>query len=247
MSNPREIAILGDLHANLSALEAVLSLVDLQNVSEVFCAGDLVGYGARPNEVIELVRERNITCVAGNHDWALLEKIDSSYFNPYARAAIQWHKRILNKDNTEFLESLALRHDDPDFCLFHGALPNPGAFNYLQSHPAARGALGDFEANVGFCGHTHVPMSFLEQANRNKLEWHFREDWVLSSAQRAVINVGSPGQPRDENSQSPVLFYNPQSGRVRLLRTPYNIAAEQKLIRKAGLPPILGDRLLHGI
>lgn len=247
MTKPREIAVLGDLHANLSALEAVLSLIDLEDVQEILCVGDLVGYGARPNEVIEVVQDRNIVCVAGNHDWALLGKLSPNYFNPYALAAIKLHQQLISKQNREFLAHLPLRIDDPDFCLFHGALPNPELFNYLQSYPAAHGSLDDFDARVGFCGHTHVPMNFLQSPGNSELEWHFKDDWLLGSEQRAVINVGSPGQPRDENPQSPVLFFNTQSGRIRLLRTPYNIAAEQKLIRKAGLPAILGDRLLHGI
>ncbi len=247
MSQPRTIAILGDLHANLSALQAVMAVLDLEGVTELYCVGDVVGYGPRPNEVLEFVRHRGVRCVAGNHDWALLGRIDSNYFNPYAQAALDWTRDNLSEANASFLESFPLRIDEEEFCIFHGSLPEPEAFNYLQSFPAARSSLADFEAPIGFCGHTHVPMNFIERPGDTELEWHFQSSWHLGTEERAVVNVGSVGQPRDENPQAPVCIYELGSRKVRLLRTPYNIAEEQKLIRKAGLPPILGDRLMHGI
>jgi len=247
MSSPRLLAFLGDLHSNVSALEAVLSLVDLEGATEIYCVGDLVGYGPRPNETIDLVRGRDIKSVAGNHDWAVLNKIDSATFNPYAKVAVEWTRKKLSKDNMGFLEDLPLRLDDPSFTLFHGALPHPEEFDYLQSFPAARSTFSSFETPVGFCGHTHVPMNFLEKEGGQDLEWHFETEWRLEPGLRAIVNVGSPGQPRDENPQAPVVFFSPQSGKIKLLRTPYNIAEEQKRIRKAGLPAILGDRLKHGI
>ncbi len=247
MPGPRKIAILGDLHANLSALEAVLSLLDLEGITEIYCVGDVVGYGPRPNEVIEILRDREVRCVAGNHDWALLGRIASDYFNPYALAALEWTARVLSPENRQYLEEMPLRIDEPEFCIFHGALPEPEAFNYLQSFPAARASLADFQAPVGFCGHTHVPMNFIQRPGQAELEWHFQEDWRLQEEERAVVNVGSVGQPRDENPLAPVGIYHTGDRRMRLLRTHYNIPAEQKLIRAAGLPPILGDRLQHGI
>ncbi|HEX9795162.1 MAG TPA: metallophosphoesterase family protein [Planctomycetota bacterium] len=247
MNGSRKIAILGDLHANISALEAVLSLLDLEDVNELYCVGDIVGYGPRPAELIALLQSRNVRSVAGNHDWALLGKIDPSYFNPYALAALEWTRKQLGKEHLDYLDALPLRIDEPGFSIFHGALPNPEEFNYLQSFPAARASLADFEAPAGFCGHTHVPMNFIERPGQQELKWHFEEDWVLEQGERAVINVGSVGQPRDENPLSPVAIYNVGSRHMRLLRTPYNIPEEQRLIRKAGLPSILGDRLRHGI
>ncbi|TAH37153.1 MAG: metallophosphoesterase [Planctomycetota bacterium] len=247
MSPPRAIGILGDLHANLSALTAVLEVLDREAITEIYCVGDIVGYGPRPNEVMDLIRERNVRSVAGNHDWALLGRIDAAYFNPYALAAIDWTRARITRDHLDYLAALPLRIDEHDFCIFHGALPEPEAFNYLQSFPAARAALGDFTAAVGFCGHTHVPMNFVQSPGRRELEWHFHDDWVLKLDDRAVINVGSVGQPRDENPLTPVGIYDTGSRRMRLPRVPYNIPGEQKLIRKAGLPSILGDRLVHGI
>ncbi len=247
MTPARKIGILGDLHANLSALEAVMSLLDLEDVDEVYCVGDIVGYGPRPVEVVEFVRDRGIRSVAGNHDWALLGRIDAGYFNPYAQAALNWSRSQLKQEHLDFLASLPLRIDDPDFCLFHGALPDPEAFNYLQSFPAARESLADFEAPIGFCGHTHVPMNFIQRPGIRDLEWHFSEDWALGEGERAIANVGSVGQPRDENPLAPVAIYHVAERHCRLLRTPYNIPLEQNLIRKAGLPSILGDRLVHGI
>ncbi len=243
----RKIGVLGDLHANLSALEAVAALMELESVDSIYCVGDLVGYGARPNETLELLRQLGVRSVAGNHDWALLGRIPSDSFNPYATAALEWTRERLTKENTEYLAELPLRIDEPECCLFHGALPQPEEFHYLQSFPSALATLADFEAPVGFCGHTHVPMNFIQSPNRSELDWHFQVDWVLAEGQRAVVNVGSPGQPRDEIPTAPAMVYTPVERRMQLLRTPYNIAAEQRLIRKAGLPTILGDRLQHGI
>ena len=243
----QKVGILGDLHSNLSALEAVLALLALEGVTDLYCAGDLVGYGARPNEVIDLIRQNEIQCVAGNHDWALLGKIDSNYFNPYARAALDWNRKTITPENLAFLESLPLVLETEAFALFHGALPEPESFHYLRSFPAARASLSEFSSPIGFCGHTHVPMNFVLPAEGDELDWHFSQDWILGDQEKAVVNVGSPGQPRDENPLAPVAIYNPNSRRIQLLRTPYNIAAEQRLIRKAGLPSILGDRLKSGI
>lgn len=247
MAFPRKIGVLGDLHANMSALDAVLNVLDLEGVKEIYQVGDLVGYGPRPNEAVQAMQNRGVKCVAGNHDWALLGKIDVGYFNSYAAAAIEWTSKQLTPENKAFLEALPLRIDDEDFCIFHGALPEPEAFNYLQSFPAARASLNDFEASIGFCGHTHVPMNFIQHPDKAELEWHFKTDWILDEDQRAVVNVGSVGQPRDENPLAAVAIYHVAERRFELLRTPYNIPAEQKLIRKAGLPSILGDRLMHGI
>lgn len=247
MSMPRQIAILGDIHANLSALEAVLAVLELEEVTELYCVGDLVGYGPRPNEVLAVVRERRIASVAGNHDWALLGRVEAAYFNPYAQAALDWTRGVLSADNRTILAELPLRIDQPDFSIVHGSLPEPEAFNYLQSFPAARATLAEFQAPIAFCGHTHVPMNFIDRPGQAELEWHFQSSWYLGRDERAVVNVGSVGQPRDENPQAPVCIYDVDSRHIRLLRTPYNIAEEQKLIRKAGLPPILGDRLMHGI
>jgi predicted phosphodiesterase len=243
----RKIGILGDLHSNFSALDAVSSLLELEECDALYCVGDVVGYGARPNEVIDFLIENNVRAVAGNHDWALLGRIPDDSFNPYARAALDWTKKRLTPRAKEFLEELPLRIDEEAFTLFHGTLPYPEEFNYLQSFPSALATLAEFDASIGFCGHTHVPMNFIQTEGRTELDWHFLADWYLEKNQRAIVNVGSPGQPRDEIPTAPAMVYNLHEGRVQLLRTPYNIAAEQKLIRKAGLPPILGDRLQHGI
>ncbi|MCH2102295.1 MAG: metallophosphatase family protein [Planctomycetes bacterium] len=245
----RKIGILGDLHANLSAFEAALALLEIEGVDAAYCVGDIIGYGARPNEVIDLLIEKNITCVAGNHDWALLGKIPEDSFNPYARASLEWTRANIRPSARDYLDALPLRIDTDLFCLVHGALPRPEEFEYLQSFPAALATLADFEAPICFVGHTHVPMNFIQTSGRSELDWHFRVDWHLDlpGGQRAVVNVGSPGQPRDEIPTAPALVYDLQTGRAQLLRTPYNIAVEQRLIRRAGLPTILGDRLQRGI
>jgi predicted phosphodiesterase len=243
----RKVGILGDLHSNFSALDAVSSLLDLENVDALFCVGDVIGYGARPNEVIDFLLEHDVKAVAGNHDWALLGRIPDDSFNPYARAALEWTRGQLTPRAKEFLAELPLRLDFDGFSLFHGTLPQPEEFNYLQSFPTALATLAEFDAPVGFCGHTHVPMNFIQTEGITELNWHFLADWHLETNQRTVVNVGSPGQPRDEIPTAPAMVYNLPERRLQLLRTPYNIAAEQKLIRRAGLPHILGDRLQHGI
>ncbi len=241
-----KIGILGDLHSNLSALEAVLTLLELEGVDEYYCVGDVVGYGPRPNEVIDLLLDHDVRCVAGNHDWALLGRIDSRHFNPYARQAIEWTVKNISAKHRAWLSELPLRIDQPAFSVFHGALPHPEEFAYLQSEVVARNTFMDFEGRVGFCGHTHVPLTYLLNPE-GRLDVHFQTDWVLPLGSRAVVNVGSVGQPRDEIADAPALVFEPELSMLRLLRTPYNIPAERKLIRRAGLPSILGDRLESGI
>ena len=163
----RKVGILGDLHSNLSALEAVLALFELEEVDAIYCVGDVVGYGARPNEVIELLVKKGVTAVAGNHDWALLGKISEESFNPYARAALEWTRSRITPDAKAYLEALPLRVDTEHFCLVHGALPNPEEFEYLQSFPTALATLADFDSPICFVGHTHVPDELYSESGQD--------------------------------------------------------------------------------
>lgn len=250
-SQTHKIGVLGDIHANLSALQAVLALFDLEGVSEIYSVGDLVGYGPRPNECIELLAERGVRCVAGNHDWAVLGLIDTRCFNRYAAAAAAWTADELTSASRRYLETLPLRIDTADCSVFHASLPQPEEFGYLQSLPAALECLTHFEAPIGFFGHTHVPMAYLApQDGDGEPEWLLEKDavdYLLPSSHRGVVNVGSVGQPRDENPLSPGAIYHVASRRVRIVRTQYNVAEERRLIRKVGLPEVLGERLQHGI
>ena len=156
-------AIIADIHANLAAFEAVLGDIKQKGgVEEIWCLGDIVGYGPDPHQCIELLRQYNHVCVAGNHDWAAIGKIDTSYFNPDAAAACQWTARQLSPDDIQYLESLPLTIEKDDFTLVHGS-PREPIWEYIISTSIAARNFAFFQSQFCLVGHSHVPAVFKDE------------------------------------------------------------------------------------
>jgi predicted phosphodiesterase len=240
-------AIVADIHSNLAALTAVLDDIERRGgVEEVWCLGDIVGYGPDPHQCIELLRQHNHVCVAGNHDWAAIGKIDTSTFNPDAAAASHWTVQQLSPEDVRYLESLALVIERGDFTLVHGS-PRDPIWEYLLSTSDARQNLANFETQVCFIGHSHVPLVF-ECGRDACILSEFQPDGMLALARnRLIINPGGVGQPRDGDPRASYAIYDGDARLVTHYRVPYDIGAAQARMIEHGLPSRLVARLSYGV
>lgn len=241
--------ILSDLHANQEALDAVLEHA-AGRYDQSVCCGDIVGYGADPNSVVEWVRGNCAVTIRGNHDKACTGIEDLEWFNPVAKEAALWTQRRLTPENAAWTRELVkgpLVHEG--FQLMHGAPFDED--EYVTAAPEAGQAFGYLEARIAFFGHTHVQGGFIW--NRSRVET------ILRTSPRSdrqileidpdcayLINPGSIGQPRDGDPRAGYALYDADAGMLTYFRTPYDVAAAQKKIREAGLPPVLADRLALG-
>ena len=240
--------ILGDIHGNLSALETVLAKAEELDVEQLISVGDVVGYGAAPRRCIALLRERGAVVVMGNHDAACVGLIDSKLFNPYARAAVDWTRAHLKKSDTTWLRNLPFSATLQDCQVAHGTIASPELFDYLLSATDAEPSLEAMTRPVGFVGHTHTPIAILRFVDEPDRTAYTTEHWVdLSNKTQALINVGSVGQPRDEDPRTALAFFDSDEQYYELHRLDYNIEQEAKRIREAGLPGVLADRLYLGV
>lgn len=241
-------AILGDIHANWSALEAVLAEADRRQVDRIVSVGDVVGYGAAPGECIRVLREREATVVLGNHDAACVGFLDASVFNPYARAAVEWTRAHLEEEEIEWLRNLPLSVELEDCQVAHGTIHQPELFDYLLSPTDAEPSLQRMTRPVGFVGHTHMPIAILRYADDPERTAYTMETWIdLSDKRQALINVGSVGQPRDEDPRTALAIFDSKAHVYELIRLAYDVDREADRIRGAGLPGVLADRLFLGV
>jgi diadenosine tetraphosphatase ApaH/serine/threonine PP2A family protein phosphatase len=240
--------ILGDIHSNLGALRAVLDRLETEGVERILSVGDIVGYGAQPKECIELVRSLGVTVVKGNHDAACVGELDLRYFNSHARTAVEWTRAVLSDEELQWLASLPLTVDLEDCCVGHGTYFRPELFDYIQGPTDADPSLDAMSKLVCFVGHTHVPVTLLRlEDDPGHTAYTLDSDVDLSEAQRALINVGSVGQPRDEDPRAAYAVYDSDARRAWIRRVEYDIRREADLIRATGLPTILAERLFLGV
>lgn len=240
--------ILGDIHANLSALITVLDRMDAEGVEQFLSVGDVVGYGAAPEECIGLLRERETVVVKGNHDAACSGELDLRCFNPQARAAAEWTRDRLSRADRRWLKGLPMVASLEHCTVVHGTLDRPEHYDYVQRPEDADGSLEQMTQPVCFAGHTHVPVTLLRTVDDPRRTAYTREpDLDLNEVCHALVNVGSVGQPRDEDDRAAYVVFDTAESQVRLRRVPYDIAREARRIRAAGLPPILADRLFLGV
>lgn len=240
--------VLGDIHSNLSALESVLERFEAEGVDRILSVGDIVGYGAQPKECIRLVRSIGATVVKGNHDAACVGELELRYFNAHARAAVEWTTAVLDEEELRWLAGLPLTVDLEDCCVGHGTYHRPELFDYIQSTSDADPSLDAMWKPICFVGHTHVPVTLLRlEEDPAHTAYTLDTEIDLSEVRRAVINVGSVGQPRDEDARAAYCIYDPGERRAWIRRVEYDVEREAELIRSAGLPRILADRLYLGI
>ena len=241
-------AIISDIHSNLAAFQAVLRDIDERGgVDRIWCLGDIVGYGPDPRECITLLRQHDHICVAGNHDWGALEKIDLSDFNPDAAAACRWNRQQLGPDEVDYLAKLPLTLHEGDFTLAHGS-PREPIWEYLLSIYSAKVSFDYFETKFCLVGHSHVPLVFEQSGDNGDCLLHeIPQDTILGLGEnRLIINPGSAGQPRDGDNRASYAIYDSGQGTVEYCRIPYDFSITQQKMAEHRLPPRLIDRLSHG-
>ncbi|MFT5199286.1 MAG: diadenosine tetraphosphatase ApaH/serine/threonine PP2A family protein phosphatase [Planctomycetota bacterium] len=241
-------AILGDIHANLLALEAVLDMAKQRGVDQILSVGDVVGYGAGPREVLDVLRDENIPAVMGNHDAAIAGLLDTTFFNPMAKEAVQWTQGQLTDGDLDWLHELPMLLHCEGCDVAHGSYAEPELYKYIQSTEDADPSLDLQPQKACFVGHTHVPVTILRMADNPERSFYTMDTQIdLTNADKALINVGSVGQPRDEDPRAALGIYDSQTNAYELLRVEYNTKLEAQRILSAGLPKMLADRISLGI
>ena len=239
------IAVVSDIHANLHALEAVLAEIDREGgVDELWCLGDVVGYGPRPNECCDLVRERATLSLCGNHDLAVLGALDVGEFTGDAAAAANWTSSVLGEEQRAWLAALEPFGRREGAQLFHASARDP-VWEYVLTEEAAFASLQATEEPLVLVGHSHVALSI--GWDERLLEGGLAPvgTVVERSGRRWLLNPGSVGQPRDGDPRAAWLLIGDERAEFR--RTPYEIERTQAEIREAGLPSGLAGRLSVGI
>jgi predicted phosphodiesterase len=239
-------AILADIHANLAALTAVLEdIKGKDGVDELWCLGDIVGYGPEPGECIKLLRQYNPVCVAGNHDLGAVGKLELSYFNPAAAEACQWTAEKLNPVDARYLEDLPKTVQKGDFLLAHGSPMEP-VMEYVMSTSVAEKNFSFFNSQFCLVGHTHVPMAFKQEEDSCTSIALSPGIGLVMHGHRMIINPGAVGQPRDGDPRASYAIYDSEGHMLRLYRVSYDIRATQDKMMQAGLPISLVTRLEKG-
>jgi diadenosine tetraphosphatase ApaH/serine/threonine PP2A family protein phosphatase len=242
------VAVISDIHGNLHALEAVLQAVGRERPDELWCLGDLVGYGARPNECCAAVRERADLCLVGNHDLVALggNNVDLGEFNPEAAAAARWTRSALNEESRAFLESLEPAAEREGVELFH-ASPRDPVWEYVLTVEAALAGLQLASAPLVLVGHSHVPLAI------SLRDGELAGDHAPAGTERELaegrwlLNPGSVGQPRDGDPRAAWLLLELDGRRASFRREEYPVEETQSEIREEGLPDALATRLASGI
>jgi len=240
--------ILGDIHGNLSALDVALGVFREERVECVVSVGDVVGYGAAPRECIERLRQVDAIVVKGNHDAACTGEIEVRFFNNYARDAVRWTQSVLSEEELAWLRALPLVTHLEHCSVAHGTYHRPELYDYIQSTTDADPSLDEMILPVCFVGHTHVPVTLLRlKDDPLRTAYTVDPEIDLSEAGKALVNVGSVGQPRDEDPRTAFAIYDSREDRVSIRRAVYDIDVEARRIRSAGLPNVLADRLFLGV
>jgi predicted phosphodiesterase len=241
-----KVAVISDIHANRHAFEATLEAVAASDASELWCLGDLVGYGAEPDACVELAREHAAVCLAGNHDLAVTGEIPLDEFSRGASVAAEWTREVIEPANLAFLETLLPQADEDTVGLFH-ASPRDPLWEYVLSTLLAELCLDAQRHRLCLIGHSHVALSFQRREGEMASGEPRREGTTLDIADGEwLINPGSVGQPRDGDRRASWLMLDLDSMSASFHRADYDVAGAAAAIRAARLPDSLAERLEYG-
>jgi len=237
------VAVISDIHANLHALEAVAEAIEQEEPDEIWCLGDVVGYGPQPNACCDWSSEHADVCLAGNHDLGVLGTLDLEYFSDDAAVAARWTREALSAGAREYLGALEPSATRDGIALYH-ASPRDPVWEYILSYDAAREAIEDSTSDVTIVGHSHVPLAIGEG---EMVGGHAGNGVEVDLKGRWLLNPGSVGQPRDGDPDAAWLLLDLDARRACFRRVQYDVERTQTEMRALGLPDVLAERLTHGV
>lgn len=239
------LALLSDIHANLEALTAVLQDIEKRQVDEIACLGDVVGYGADPVACLELIESNCRIRLMGNHESAALEQMDDQALNDVARRSMIWTREQLGDRHVALIESFEMEKRIGNLHLVHASPFEPENWHYVLT---PKGALRAFEATdafICFFGHSHLPTIFC-MGEDQKVRSRFGHDFQPLDENRYLVNVGSVGQPRDDDARSCYVVYDTDTFDVYYHRVPYDFTVTQKKLAEVDAPALLIERIAIG-
>ena len=237
--------VISDLHSNLPALNAVMEIAAREGCDEYLCLGDIAGYGAQPVEVIDILRSNDVRCIQGNHDSLITLQNPGLNYSSVSHLAAEHNRGLLSEDHLKFLADLPEQLKGRRGCLLiHGSPEYQDTYliNEAQIGAAAHEVKDRMGPGLCFFGHTHVPAFHDGHSHVFTPEQPF----ICAPDKRIMINPGSVGQPRDGDPRASFALWDREAGTVRLMKAEYDVEAARDAILEAGLPKILGDRLLRG-
>lgn len=237
------IAIFGDIHANLEALEAVLQDAANLHVTQYVCMGDIVGYNADPVACLERIRAMDCPSVKGNHDEDASGAHSLENMNPLAAAALEWTRLQLSDEQRQWLRRLRMVRQISDFTAVHSTLDQPNNWNYVTNRFDAMSNFSYQFTQICFHGHTHVPRVYIKT---DRVQEVSADTLAISEGEKYFINVGSVGQPRDGDWRACYVVYDLAQQIISFRRIEYDVALTQHKIRAAGLPELLAARIAEG-
>lgn len=236
-------AILGDIHANLHALDTVLADAEKEGVTDFVCIGDLIGYNAFPSECLEKIRALGAPTVMGNHDYYGSREDELVGFHPMAAEVITWTRNQLSEEQKEWLRSLPYSTRVETFTMVHSTLDNPHKWGYVLDRYDAESNFNYQTTSVCFYGHTHIPIAF---EKGDEIRSGLYSKIKIKPGRKYFINVGSVGQPRDGDPRAAYAIYDMMNNTIELKRLEYNLSGAQEKILQAGLPNKVAARLATG-
>jgi len=240
------VAVVSDIHSNLQALEAVLAAIEGEAPDELWCLGDLVGYGPRPNECCATIAERADICLAGNHDLAVLGTIDLEEFGGEAAVAARWTREVLEPEARAFLDRLEPEGSAHGVALYHGSARDP-VWEYVLSDEGALATLELTDSPLVLVGHSHVALQVVQSGDDLAGGVAPADTELELEGTRALLNPGSVGQPRDGDPRAAYLLLDLETRRATYRRVEYDVKQTQREIRDADLPEMLAGRLELGL
>jgi len=240
------IALLSDIHGNLEALTAVLRDIETRSADQIASLGDVIGYGADPVPCLDLVRSTCEIKLMGNHESAVLGVQSTERYNSAARAATDWTRQSLSESDLEFISSFEMERAIPSSTLVHSSPNEPDAWHYIFSISDAEQALASMKTTLGFHGHSHIPAIVVECPSgppRSRIGHSFVPDFD----NRYLIDIGSVGQPRDNDPRACYVVFDDEEPEVEFHRVEYDIESAQSKMLAASLPEVLASRLATGV
>ena len=239
------VALISDIHANLEALEAVLKDIESRRVDAIHCLGDVIGYGCNPRECLELVSRHCDIILQGNHESVMLGLLGYDHLNQLAKVSMNWTSNQITDQDLSIMEGFSMDARIEGAYLVHASPYQPDQWHYILSSSEAEAGLKCLPEPIGFFGHTHLPYTWsISKAGGCRSQ--VGHDFDADPDNRYLVNVGSVGQPRDNDPRSCYVVYDSEEHEIRYHRVEYDIAATQEKMTAAETDKILINRLVVG-